>query len=142
VKLVLVGTGSQRDAIVQQIAEAGVGDRVEIHEGVSDDGLIDLYLGALGVYFGPYDEDYGYITIEGMAAARPVIVTTDAGGPLEFARDGDTGLIVEPEPERIAPAFDALFEDRDRAERLGAAGRIFVAEKVPDWPGVVRRILG
>lgn len=142
VKLVLVGTGSQRDAIRQQITEAGVGDRVEIREGVSDDDLIDLYLGALGVYFGPYDEDYGYITIEGMAAARPVIVTTDAGGPLEFARDGDTGLIVDPEPEKIAPAFDALFEDRDRAERLGAAGRVFVAEKVPDWPGVVRRILG
>ena len=55
---------------MRQIADAGVGDRVEIREGVSDEELIDLYLGALAVYFGPYDEDYGYITIEGMAAAR------------------------------------------------------------------------
>ena len=142
VRLVLVGSGSERDAIQKQIAEAGVKHRVEVREGVTDEELIDLYLGALAVYFGPYDEDYGYVTIEGMAAARPVVVTTDSGGPLEFARDGDTGLIVEPQPEAIGTSFDALFADRARAERVGAAGRIFVGEKVPDWPGVVRRILG
>jgi hypothetical protein len=49
---------------------------------------------------------------------------------------------VEPEPEQIAAAFDELFHDRARGERLGAAGRTFVAEKMPDWPGVVRRLLG
>jgi hypothetical protein len=43
---------------------------------------------------------------------------------------------------RIAAAFDELFHDRARGERLGAAGRTFVAEKMPDWPGVVRRLLG
>jgi glycosyltransferase involved in cell wall biosynthesis len=69
-------------------------------------------------------------------------VTTDAGGPLEFARNEETGVIVEPEPEQIAAAFDELFRDRMRGERLGAAGRTFVAEKMPDWPGVVRRLLG
>jgi glycosyltransferase involved in cell wall biosynthesis len=77
-----------------------------------------------------------------MAAARPVVVTTDAGGPLEFAREGETGVIVDPEPAAIGAAFDDLYGDRDRAQRLGAAGRIFVGEKVPDWAGVVRRILG
>jgi glycosyltransferase involved in cell wall biosynthesis len=142
VRLVLVGSGTERDAIHKQIADAGVKHRVEVREGVDDDELIDLYLSALAVYFGPYDEDYGYVTIEGMAAARPVVVTTDAGGPLEFAREGETGVIVDPEPAAIGAAFDDLYGDRDRAQRLGAAGRIFVGEKVPDWAGVVRRILG
>ena len=82
------------------------------------------------------------MTIEAMAAGRPVIVTTDSGGPLEFARNEETGVIVEPDPEQIAAAFDELFHDRARGERLGAAGRTFVAEKMPDWPGVVRRLLG
>ncbi|TMK35698.1 MAG: glycosyltransferase family 4 protein [Actinobacteria bacterium] len=142
VRLVLVGSGAELEKIRTRVAEAGLTDRVEIRVGVSDDELLELYRDALGVYFGPYEEDYGYVTIEAMAAGRPVIVTTDSGGPLEFARNEETGVIVDPEPEQIAAAFDELYRDRARGERLGAAGRTFVAEKMPDWPGVVRRLLG
>ena len=142
VRLVLVGTGVELPTIRARIQELGLGDRVEIRVGIPDDELIGLYRDALAVYFGPFDEDYGYVTLEGMAAGRPVVVTTDAGGPLEFARPDETGVVVEPEPEAIAEAFAALAEDRDRAERLGAAGRIFVEEKMPDWSSIVRRLLG
>jgi glycosyltransferase involved in cell wall biosynthesis len=142
VRLILVGTGVELPAIRARIDAASLGDRVEIRVGIPDDELIELYRDALAVYFGPFDEDYGYVTIEGMAAGRPVVVTTDSGGPLEFARDDETGLVVEPEPEAIASAFDALAADRDRADRLGSAGRVFVEEKMPDWPSIVRRLLG
>jgi len=142
VRLILVGTGVELPSIRARIEAAGLGDRVEIRVGIPDDELIQLYRDALGVYFGPYDEDYGYVTIEGMAAARPVVVTTDAGGPLEFARDDETGIVVEPEPEAIATAIDGLAGDRERADRLGSAGRTFVEEKMPDWPSIVRRLLG
>lgn len=142
VRLILVGTGVELPAIERRIRDAGLGDRIEIRVGIPDEELIELYGAALAVYFGPYDEDYGYVTIEGMAAGRPVVVTTDAGGPLEFARNDETGVVVEPEPEAIAAAFDALAGDRDRADRLGAAGRTFVEEKMPDWPSIVRRLLG
>jgi len=141
VRLILVGTGVELPAIERRIRDAGLRDRVEIRVGIPDEELIELYRAALAVYFGPYDEDYGYVTIEGMAAARPVVVTTDAGGPLEFARNDETGVVVEPEAEAIAEAFDALATDRDRADRLGAAGRIFVEEKMPDWSSIVRRLL-
>ena len=141
VRLVLVGAGPERDTLAKQIADAGLGSRVEIRERIPDEELIGLYLGALGVYFGPFDEDYGYVTIEGMAAARPVVVTTDSGGPLEFARSGQTGLIVAPEPEAVAAAFDQLRTDPAAGAALGEAGRSFVAANVPDWPEVVRRLL-
>jgi len=142
VRLILVGSGVELPSIRKRIDEAGLGERIEIRVGIPDDELIALYRDALAVYFGPFDEDYGYVTIEGMAAGRPVIVTTDAGGPLEFARDDETGVVVSPEPAAIAEAFDAIAADRDRAERLGAAGRIFVQGKMPDWPSIVRRLLG
>jgi glycosyltransferase involved in cell wall biosynthesis len=142
VRLILVGTGVELPNIRTRIDEAGLGDRVEIRVGISDDELVGLYRDALGVYFGPFDEDYGYVTIEGMAAGRPVVVTSDAGGPLEFARNDETGIVVEPDPEAIASAFDALAADRERADGLGSAGRIFVEEKMPDWPSIVRRLLG
>ena len=40
--------------------------------------------GALGVIFPPYDEDYGYVTLEAFLSGKPVVTTTDAGGPTEF----------------------------------------------------------
>jgi glycosyltransferase involved in cell wall biosynthesis len=141
VRLILVGAGVELPTIRSRIRDAGLGDRVEIRVGISDDELIRLYRDALAVYFGPFDEDYGYVTIEGMAAGRPVVVTTDAGGPLEFARHDETGIVVEPDAEAIASAFDVLADDRERADRLGSAGRIFVEEKMPDWPSIVRRLL-
>ena len=141
VRLILVGSGAERDHLAKQIAEAGLGGRVEIRESIPDEELIDLYLGALAVYFGPFDEDYGYIAIEGMAAARAVIVTNDAGGPLEFVRPDETGIVVEPEPAAIAASFDRLAADPALARSLGAAGRDAAAQ-IPDWGGVVRRLLG
>ncbi|HTG48134.1 MAG TPA: glycosyltransferase family 4 protein [Actinomycetota bacterium] len=140
VRLILVGSGAERDRLAKQIADAGLGGRVEMREAIPDEELIDLYLGALGVYFGPYDEDYGYIAIEGMAAGRAVIVTEDAGGPLEFVRPEETGLVVAPEPAAIAEAFDRLAGDRTAAAAFGAAGRE-AAGRLPDWAGVVRRLV-
>jgi glycosyltransferase involved in cell wall biosynthesis len=68
-------------------------------------------------------------------------VTPDSGGRLEFARGGETGLIVEPEAAAIGAAFDELFKDRAAAEQMGAAGRAFVRSQIPEWGRVVRRLL-
>jgi glycosyltransferase involved in cell wall biosynthesis len=108
---------------------------------VSEERLHELYLGALAVHYGPFDEDYGYVTLEGFAAHRPVVTTTDAGGPLEFVADGETGLVTPPEPRAIAEAFDRLYADRALARRLGDAGNAVVRERVPGWPDVVARLL-
>ena len=99
-----------------------------------------LYLGALGVYYGPFDEDYGYVTLEGFAAHRPVVTLTDAGGPLEFVTDGETGLVTPPEPQAIAHAFDRLFSNRPLAKKMGEAGNEKLRATVPGWPEVVARL--
>ncbi|MEX0755756.1 MAG: glycosyltransferase family 4 protein [Actinomycetota bacterium] len=141
VKLVLVGRGPDEQALRAQADELGVADRVRFEVGPPDERLHELFAGALGVYFGPFDEDYGYVTIEGFAAERPVITLTDAGGPLEFVTDGETGIVAEPDPKAIGAAIDRLANDRDLAPRLGAAGNALIREKVPTWPEVVTRLL-
>jgi glycosyltransferase involved in cell wall biosynthesis len=141
VRLVLVGRGPDEDALRRQIEEHRLGDRVSIQVGVSDARLRELMLQALAVYYGPFDEDYGYVTLEGFAARRPVVTLTDSGGPLEFVEDGETGLVAPPEPRAIADAFDRLFSDRALAARLGEAGRARIEREVPDWPEVVSRLL-
>jgi len=141
VRVLMVGEGPDRQRIVRAIDEAGLGDRMEIRNWVSDDELADLYQGALAVFYGPWDEDYGYVTIEAMAAARPAVVTTDSGGPVELVRDEETGLVVPPDPRAIAAAVDRLHQDRSFAERMGDAGRTFVQGKIPGWAAVARRLV-
>lgn len=141
-RLVLVGTGTGEPALRRQVQEHGLGDRVVLEGGVSEARLLELYRGALGVFYGPYDEDFGYVTLEAMAARRPVVVPSDSGGPLEFVRDGESGFVVEPRPEAIAGALDRLAADRDAAARMGEAGHGVLARSVPDWPEIVSRLLG
>jgi glycosyltransferase involved in cell wall biosynthesis len=141
VRLVLVGRGPDEPRLREQVERLGLSDRVVFEIGVGDDRLLELYREALGVYFGPFDEDYGYVTIEGFAASRPVITLTDSGGPLEFVRDDETGLVRPPEPMAIAEAFDRLWNDRAGAERMGGAGHELVRATVPSWPDIVARLL-
>ncbi len=141
VRLVLVGSGPDEQALRDQVRAAGLGSKVSFEIAVSDERLHQLYLGALAVPYGPFDEDYGYVTLEGFAAHRPVVTTTDAGGPLEFVTEGETGLVTQPDPQAIAEAFDRLYADRALAARLGAAGNAVVRERVPAWPDVVARLL-
>jgi glycosyltransferase involved in cell wall biosynthesis len=141
VNLVLVGRGPDERKLRDLIVSLGLGDRVRLEVGVSDERLFELYLGACAVYNGPFDEDYGYVTLEGMASHRPVITLTDAGGPLEFVTDQETGYVAEPDPKAIADAYDRSFRDRDAGARMGAAGHELLRETVPTWPEVVTRLL-
>ena len=141
VKLVLVGRGPDEPQLRERVDKLGLKDKVRFEIGVTDDRLHQLYLGALGVYFGPFDEDYGYVTLEGFAAERPVVTLTDSGGPLEFVADDETGFVCAPEPKAIAEAFDRLQRDHDLAARMGKAGNAFVRAEVPRWPDVVARLL-
>ncbi len=142
VRLVLVGRGPDEGALRRQIREQRLEKRVSIEVAPSDERLRTLLLGALGVYYGPFDEDYGYVTLEGFAACRPVVTLTDSGGPLEFVLNGQTGLVEPPEPAAIAEAFDRLYADRALVARLGASGRELVEREVPAWPQVVARLVG
>jgi len=139
-RLVIVGDGSQRIELEREAAALQVGHRVSFTGPLWGEPVADLYAGALGVVYAPFDEDYGYVTLEAFLAAKPVITTTDAGGPLEFVRDGINGFVCEPASTSLAAAIDRLAADRALAERLGHAGRN-VAQTIT-WDGVIEHLLG
>lgn len=140
IRLVVVGDGSQRAALEREAASLDLAHRVTFAGSVWGDSVAELYADALGVVYAPFDEDYGYVTLEAFLAAKPVITTTDAGGPLEFVRNGVNGLVCEPQPKAMATAIETLAADRVLAERLGRAGRE-VARTIT-WDGVVEQLLG
>ena len=69
-------------------------------------------------------EGFGLVYLEAGLAGLPVIAT-DAGGVAEVVVDGVTGLLLPAAEvaERLPAAIVSLLEDRERAQRLGAAGR-------------------
>jgi glycosyltransferase involved in cell wall biosynthesis len=140
VRLVIVGSGPQRAELEREAAALDLADRVTFAGALWGDSVADLYAGALGVVYAPFDEDYGYVTLEAFLAAKPVITTTDAGGPLEFVRDGANGLVCEPDPGALAAAIDRLAADSTLADRLGHAGQ-HVARAIT-WDGVIEQLLG
>lgn len=140
VSLAVAGTGTQRSALEALTASLGLGDRVRFLGAVDDETIVDLYADALGVVFPPYDEDYGYVTIEAFLAHKPVITTTDAGGPNEFVVDGVNGFVCEPDPEAIGAAIGRWDADRARAAAMGDAG--YERAREITWTGVIERLVG
>jgi glycosyltransferase involved in cell wall biosynthesis len=139
-RLVIAGTGTQRTAFEALAESLGISDRVQFLGGVSDEDLLTLYAGARAVVFPPFDEDFGYITLEAFLARRPVVTTTDAGGPNEFVVDGVNGYSCAPTPEAVGAAFAALDGDAALAARLGDAG--YTRASGITWSGVIEQLVG
>lgn len=104
-----------------------------------DEDLPGLYGGALGVVYDPYDEDYGYVTLQAFLAGKPVITSGDSGGVLEWVEDGVTGIVTDGTPEWTADAIDRLAADRVAAAEMGMEGRRRALEL--SWPSVVETLL-
>ena len=136
---VVVGDGSQRRLVEKAAEDAGVSHRVRFMGAVSDDALVELYRGALGVVYVPFDEDYGLVTLEGFLSAKPVVTAEDSGGTLEFVADGVNGFVVAPAPAAIADAVQRLHRRRADAASLGAAGRERAAAIT--WDQVIDRLV-
>ena len=142
VKILIGGTGGHMQRYQRLISERGVEGRVQLIGGFSEAEKRVLYARALGVVFVPFDEDYGYVTLEGMLSSKPVITCSDAGGPCELVENAATGFVLSPEPKLIAEHIDRLFQDRDEAERLGMAGRKRYFERDISWGNVLAKLLG
>ncbi len=91
------------------------------------------------VVFVPQGEDYGFVTVEAFAASKPVITCSDSGGPLEFVRSGQNGLVCAPDPAALAHACAEVTESPHLAERLGTQGRQDIAPL--SWAAVVKKLV-
>jgi glycosyltransferase involved in cell wall biosynthesis len=139
VRLVIAGDGTQRANVQCRVEEMGLSDRVTFLGSVGDDDLVALYRDALAVVYPPYDEDFGYVTLEAFLARKPVITCTDSGGPNEFVVHGENGFVCEPAPESLTHAFNALAADRARVKAMGDAG-YDVARQIT-WDGVIEKLV-
>jgi glycosyltransferase involved in cell wall biosynthesis len=140
-RLVIAGQGPQEGELRKRIEGLGVQDRVELVGYVSSDDLLALYARCRAALYAPLNEDYGYVTVEAFLSGKPVLTTSDAGGPLEFVRAGETGLVAPPDADALAAAIDELWAwPEARLRAVGAAGREAVSGIT--WDAVIDRLTG
>jgi len=138
-RVVVIGDGNQAGILHDLAAELGLGDRVRFEGAVNAEQLTAHLARCRAVCFPPFNEDYGFVTVEAFASRKPVITCTDSGGPTELVRDGVEGLVSAPAPEAIAKSIAALMADRGLAERMGEAGYRVAAGMT--WERAVRALL-
>jgi glycosyltransferase involved in cell wall biosynthesis len=138
-EVVVAGDGPDRERLEALARAHGLDGRARFAGRVSADELADLYGRCLAVYYAPVDEDFGMVPFEAFLSEKPVLTTTDAGGPLEIVADGRTGLVVSPEAAELARAAGWLREHRDEAASFGRAGRALAAEVT--WDRAIGRLL-
>ena len=138
-RCVVAGDGPDRARLEELARKHGLNGRVTFAGRVSDADLADLYARCLAVFYAPVDEDFGMVPYEAFLAEKPVITTTDAGGPLEIVADRRTGLVCEPRATALAEACSWLRTHHDEARAWGLAGKA-VAERV-SWDGTIARLL-
>jgi glycosyltransferase involved in cell wall biosynthesis len=139
IRLVVAGDGTQRANVERLAADAGVADRVEFLGTVEDERLLALYRDALAVLYPPFDEDFGYVTLEGFLSRKPVITASDSGGPNEFVVDGVNGIVCAPVPEAFADAINTVARDKRRAASMGSAG--YDRARTITWDGVIEKLV-
>lgn len=113
--------------------------RIQFLGDVSEEELIDLYARATGVLYTPYAEDYGLITVEAMKSGKPVITTSDSGGPLEFVKDGVNGWIADPNPASLAASIQQLVDAEPQLATMAEVCRDTVQHIT--WQNTVDQIL-
>jgi glycosyltransferase involved in cell wall biosynthesis len=139
VRCIVAGEGDERASLEKLAHERGVADRVRFTGRVTDDQLVELLARCRAVCFPPYQEDYGFVTVEAFASHKAVVTCSDSGGPAELVTDQLSGFVCDPRPESIARALRTLAEDTALAERMGQ--QAFEAGGRLTWADAIRQLV-
>jgi glycosyltransferase involved in cell wall biosynthesis len=138
-RAVIAGAGEEEDSLRRMAAELGVGERVSFLGRIDDATLLGHYARCRAVFFAPFMEDYGFVTLEAFRSRKPVVTCLDSGGPAELVVDNCSGFVTLPDPTFIAQALDHLAESKDLAAFMGA--RAEQETRGLSWEKTVEKLL-
>ena len=146
VKIVVAGPLEDRDygcRLQKLVTQNNCADRVELRFGFhSRDEIANLVSGAFACAYVPVDEDsLGYVTMEAFSAGKAVITTSDSGGVLELVRNGETGLVAQPDPQSLAEHLVRLAGNPMMAIEMGRAAKSLLDSKAFSWDDTIARLL-
>ena len=130
------------EQLKEQASRLKVENRIFFLGRIPFEDMVEQYANCRGVLFTPENEDYGYITLEAMLSAKPVITCSDSGGPTEFIRHEEEGFVCDPDPASIAKAMDALWQNPTFAKESGLKALGHYRELDLSWDNIVDTLLG
>lgn len=136
---VIAGEGGELDALLKLRRHLDLDDRVQFVGRLDEAALIDHLARCRAVVFPPWNEDYGFVSVESFSCGKPVITCRDSGGVAELVHDEEHGLVTDPTPEALSMAMRRLMDDRNLAVRLGESGAARAARMT--WPDAVQKLL-
>jgi glycosyltransferase involved in cell wall biosynthesis len=107
---------------------------------IPEEEKLKLYANALAVVFVPYEEDYGYITLEAFYSKKLLITLKDSGGPTEFVENEYNGFILENDLKLLAETFDRLYSNKELAKKMGENAYSYILSKNISWDNVFKLI--
>jgi len=143
---VIAGEGADRENFTRQAAGMGLGGHIT-WTGLVQNPFAEGLFAAADVVCQPsrWEEVFGWVITEAMAAGKPVVATRVGGIP-EIVGDGETGFLVpRGDSNALATRILTLLGDPALRTRMGQAGRLKVEEKfdlrknvaeLVDWYGV------
>src|SRR6187549_3119124 len=131
--MVIASDGPDRERLEEVAHARGLEGRV------SGERLAELYATCSSVFYAPVDEDFGMGPFEAFLSGKPVITTTDSGGPLDVVHDRRTGIVVRPEAGAVGEAAVWLREHAEDAAAFGSNGKA-IADEVT-WDRAIARLL-
>jgi glycosyltransferase involved in cell wall biosynthesis len=138
-RAVIAGTGEEEENLKRLASELGVSERVDFVGRIDEEELVRYYARCRGVFFAPFMEDYGFVTMEAFRSKKPVLTCMDSGGPAEIVSVGRSGYVLLPEPFQIARQLDVWAESPDVARRMGESGEADV--RSVQWDACVEKLL-
>jgi len=141
----VAGVGDRGPHLERLARDLGLGDVVRFLGAVPDADLPALY-NAADLYVGAsrrHDllaEGFGISLVEASACGLAVVGGRSGGVP-DAVRDGETGILVDPDdPQAVAAGINGLLADAELRRRLGAAGRRAV-ETYYNWDRVAADLI-
>lgn len=124
----IAGDGPERDRLERLAREQGLEDRVTFHGWIDDAQRARLLASARTLVLPSlWDEPFGIVGLEALAAGVPV-VASDVGGIPSWLADGEAGLLVpRGDSHALAEALAAVLRDDDLHGRFAEAASDVVA---------------
>jgi glycosyltransferase involved in cell wall biosynthesis len=152
IEIVIAGDGAEGPELRRRLAEGGL-TNVQMLGRVPHERIPELYADADAAVVllrnrPLFEGALPTKMFEAMSAGRPLVLSA-AGEAASLVENADCGVVVPPErPHELAAALSDLARDRERAGRLGAAGRQAIVEgfsrerAIDRWYGLLTSLAG
>ncbi len=119
IKLVLIGDGSEKDNILNEITNLHIENQVSLISSLPQRELTYWYNASDVVIFPSLKDSFGLSLVEAMACGCPAI-STPTYGPLEIVQRGENGFFVDfKAPDQIAQQIEKFYENPELINTMG-----------------------